>query len=298
MNSILDLLMLPFVQRMFLAALLASFSCGIIGSFIVVKRLVFLSGGIAHTTFGGIGLAYYLQYSMGWIWFDPLIGALLFAVITAVIMSIPLIKYRIREDSTIGVLWVIGMALGILLLNLVDKNVIVVQDPVSILFGNILLIQISDLYLMGLLVIIITIITSVFFKDLQILAFDEQFARISGINVNMLNFVLLLLVAFTTVVLIKVVGVVLVIAMLTIPAAMAGLLVQSLKHMMALAIVFGVATSFMGSMISLLFNFPPGSTIVLVMGILFIIMILIKMVVSRMMKSNKQERQQSYRSHL
>ncbi len=292
MNSLFNLLMLPFVQRMFLAALLASFSCGIIGSFIVVKRLVFLSGGIAHTTFGGIGLAYYLQYSMGWIWFDPLIGALLFAVFTAVIMSIPLVKSRLREDSTIGVLWVIGMALGVLLLNLVDNSVIVVQDPVSILFGNILLIQLSDLYLMGALVIIILVISSIFFKDLQILSFDEQFARISGINVPLLNLVLLLLVAFTTVVLIKVVGVVLVIAMLTIPAAMAGLLVQSLKQMIGLAIVFGVATSFTGSMLSLMFNFPPGSTIVLVMGTLFIIMLIMKTVLSIMMQSNNTKKKQ------
>ena len=273
--------MLPFVQRMFFAAVLASFSCGIIGSFIVVKRLVFLSGGIAHTTFGGIGLAYYLQYSMGWIWFDPLVGALLFAVLTAIIMSIPFIKSRIRDDSTIGVLWVIGMALGIILLNLVDKNVILVQDPVSILFGNILLIQLSDLYLMIILIIIILIITSVFFKDLQILAFDEQFARISGINVSLLNFILLILVALTTVVLIKVVGVVLVIAMLTIPAAMAGLVVQSLKQMIGLAIVFGVATSFTGSMLSLMFNLPPGSTIVMVMGLLFIALLIIKTMISR-----------------
>ncbi|MFO8077352.1 MAG: metal ABC transporter permease [Thermoplasmatota archaeon] len=290
MSSLVEMMMLPFVQRMFLAALLASFSCGIIGSFIVVKRLVFLSGGIAHTTFGGIGLAYYLQYSMGWIWLDPLIGALLFAVFTAVIMSIPMIKSRLREDSTIGVLWVIGMALGILLLNLVDKNVIVVQDPVSILFGNILLIQLSDLYLMGALVIVILVISSIFFKDLQILSFDEQFARISGINVPLLNLVLLLLVAFTTVVLIKVVGVVLVIAMLTIPAAMAGILVQSLKQMIGLAIVFGVATSFTGSMLSLMFNFPPGSTIVLVMGTLFIIMLIMKTVFSIMMQSNNAKK--------
>ncbi len=279
MSSIAELLSLPFVQRMFLAAFLASVSCGIIGSLIVVKRLVFLSGGIAHTTFGGIGLAYYLQFFFGWFWLDPLLGALLFAVLTAVIMSVPMIKAHLRDDSTIGVLWVMGMALGVLFLNLVDKNVIVVQDPVSILFGNILLIKFSDLVLMGSLVIIIIVIGWVFFKDFQILAFDEEFARISGINVPVMNFILLLLVAFTTVVLIKVVGVVLVIAMLTIPAAMAGLLVQSLKQMMVLAVFIGIVTSFTGSLFSLLFNVPPGSAIVLVMGLVFVALLMLKPVI-------------------
>lgn len=293
MSSILELLTLPFVQRMFLAAFLASVSCGIIGSFVVVKRLVFLSGGIAHTTFGGIGLAYYLQYILGWLWLDPLLGALLFAVFTAAVMSLPMVKSRLREDSTIGVLWVIGMALGVLFINMVDKNVILVQDPVSILFGNILLIQNSDLYLMLLLVVVISVISSVFFKDLQILAFDEEFARISGINVSILNFVLLLLVAFTTVVLIKVVGVVLVIAMLTIPAAMAGLIVRSLKEMIISAVFIGIATSFAGSIISLIFNVPPGSAIVLVMGFLFVAMLIGKPIANKISFNIKAKKQSS-----
>ena len=293
MSSILELLILPFVQRMFLAAFLASVSCGIIGSFVVVKRLVFLSGGIAHTTFGGIGLAYYLQYILGWLWLDSLLGALLFAVFTAAVMSLPMVKSRLREDSTIGVLWVIGMALGVLFINMVDKNVILVQDPVSILFGNILLIQNSDLYLMLLLVVVISVISSVFFKDLQILAFDEEFARISGINVSILNFVLLLLVAFTTVVLIKVVGVVLVIAMLTIPAAMAGLIVRSLKEMIISAVFIGIATSFAGSIISLIFNVPPGSAIVLVMGFLFVAMLIGKPIANKISFNIKAKKQSS-----
>ena len=293
MSSILELLTLPFVQRMFLAAFLASVSCGIIGSFVVVKRLVFLSGGIAHTTFGGIGLAYYLQYILGWLWLDPLLGALLFAVFTSAVMSLPMVKSRLREDSTIGVLWVIGMALGVLFINMVDKNVILVQDPVSILFGNILLIQSSDLYLMLLLVVVISVISSVFFKDLQILAFDEEFARISGINVSILNFVLLLLVAFTTVVLIKVVGVVLVIAMLTIPAAMASLIVRSLKEMIISAVFIGIATSFAGSFISLIFNVPPGSAIVLVMGFLFVGMLIGKSIANKIPFNIKAKKQSS-----
>lgn len=274
MNSLFGLFEHIFVQRMFLAGLLASISCGVIGSFIVVKRVVFLSGGIAHATFGGIGLAYYLQYTMSWMWIDPLLGALLFAVATAGIISLPVVKSRLREDSTIGVLWVMGMALGVLFLHQVDRNVILVQDPVSILFGNILLIRSFDLVLMGTLVIAIVAISVFFFKDLQILTFDEEFARISGINVALLNFLLLLLVAFTTVVLIKVVGVVLVIAMLTIPASISGLFTKDLKHMMMLAVGIGSIMSIIGLLLSLWYNLPPGSTIVLSLGILFIFTLL------------------------
>jgi len=287
MNSFLELFSHVFVQRMFIAGLLASISCGVIGSLIVVKRVVFLSGGIAHATFGGIGLAYYLQYTMSWMWLDPLIGALIFAVMTAGIMSLPVVKSRLREDSTIGVLWVIGMALGVLFLNGVDRSEIIVQDPVSILFGNILLIQYSDLILMFSLVIVILAVASFLFKDFQILTFDEVFAQISGIHVPMLNFVLLLLVAFTTVVLIKVVGVVLVIAMLTIPASISGLFTKDLKQMMIFAVLIGLVINIIGLLVSLWYNLPPGSTIVLSLGLVFLVSLIGKYLVQQLLVTNK-----------
>jgi len=287
MNSFLELFSHVFVQRMFIAGLLASISCGVIGSLIVVKRVVFLSGGIAHATFGGIGLAYYLQYTMSWMWLDPLIGALIFAVMTAGIMSLPVVKSRLREDSTIGVLWVIGMALGVLFLNGVDRSEIIVQDPVSILFGNILLIQYSDLILMFSLVIVILAVASFLFKDFQILTFDEVFAQISGINVPILNFILLLLVAFTTVVLIKVVGVVLVIAMLTIPASISGLFTKDLKQMMIFAVLIGLVINIIGLLVSLWYNLTPGSTIVLSLGLVFLVSLIGKYSVQQLLVTNK-----------
>jgi len=273
-DSFFELLSYPFVQRMFIASIFASIACGIIGSFVVVKRIVFISGGIAHTTFGGIGLAYYLQFVMGWVWFEPLFGAILFAVGTACIMSVPLVKERMRSDSTIGVIWVVGMALGALFLQGVDRNSVIVQDPMSILFGNILLVQTSDLLIMLILVVLILLVGIYLFKDLQLLTFDEEFAMISGINVTVLNMVLLVLVALTTVVLVKVVGVVMVIAMLTIPSAIAGMMVQNLKQMMIWAVVIGIGTSFTGAVVSMLYNSPTGSTIVLVMGGLFLFFLL------------------------
>ncbi len=267
--ELFELLNYTFVQRMFLAGILASIACGIIGTYVVVKRIVFISGGIAHTTFGGIGFAYYLQY-IGVLLIDPLIGALLFALSAALILALPPIKKRIREDSTIGILWVVGMALGVLFLNLIDRNTILVQDPISILFGNVLLINSSDLGLMAGLCIGIILLVALLYKDLQILTFDEEFARISGIFVDLLYLLLLVLIALTTVVLIKVVGVVLVIAMLTIPAAIANLFSKNLKKMMSLAIFTSILTTLLGMIISLLSNIPPGATIVLLMAAVFI----------------------------
>lgn len=273
--DIFELLQYAFVQRMFIAGFLASIACGIIGTYIVVKRIVFISGGIAHTTFGGIGFAYYLQY-LGILFIEPLVGALIFALTAAIIMGLPFIRKRLREDSTIGILWVVGMALGVLFLNQVDRSKIIVQDPVSILFGNVLLIKMQDLYLMVGLLILIIFVTIVLYKDLHILTFDEEFARISGIKVDLLYLILMILVALTTVVLIKVVGVVLVIAMLTIPAAISNLFTHNLKNMMIFAIIIGCIVTFYGSIISLNYDLPPGATIVISLAFLFIVAIFLK----------------------
>lgn len=269
-----------FVQRMFLAAFLASVACGLIGTYVVVRRIVFISGGIAHSTFGGIGAAYLIQ-AAGWTWFDPLLGALLFALGAAVILSSKWMREKIREDSTIGILWVVGMALGILFINLVDQSKVQVQDPMSILFGNILLIGRSDLILMGALVCIIVVLTTVLFKDLKILTFDEEFAKVSGMNVQVMNLLLLTMIAFTTVILIKVVGVILIIAMLTIPPAVSGIFMHRLRPMMVTAVGVGVALTFLGSLMSLQFDLPPGATIVTVMGASFVAVMAGKGVASR-----------------
>lgn len=269
-TTFIELFQYPFVQRMIIAGFLASISCGIIGTYIVVKRIVFISGGIAHTTFGGIGFAYYLQY-LGFMYIQPLMGAMVFAISAACILGLPFVKKRLREDSTIGILWVVGMALGVLFLHQVDRSVVLVQDPVSILFGNVLLIQSQDLYLMAGLVLFIIVITLILYKDLQILTFDEEFARISGVRVDALYLILMLLVALTTVVLLKVVGVVLVIAMLTIPAAISNLFSHNLKTMMILAVLVGISVTFAGSIFSLYLNLPPGATIVISLAILFLI---------------------------
>ena len=267
--DILELLQLPFVQRMFAAGVLASIACGVVGTFVVVRRLVFISGGISHTTFGGVGLAYFLQDRLAWAWFEPTYGAALFALGAAAILATPSVRVRVREDSAIGVLWVVGMALGVLLLDLVDRSRVQVQDPVSLLFGNILLIQSRDLVVMAILVGAILVGVVLLFKDLQILTFDEEFAELSGVHVVAMNTLLLVMIALTVVVLIKVVGVVLAIAMLTIPAAVANLIVRDLRSIMIVATVLGVLATTTGTLVSLKLDCPPGAAIVLVMSGLF-----------------------------
>ncbi len=270
MQEILELLQLSFVRRMLIAGLLASFSCGIIGTYVVVKKIVFVSGGIAHSTFGGIGLAYYLQYALGWTWFEPLIGAIIFALGSGIILSSNWIRKKVREDSTIGIIWVAGMALGALFINLINTNQMTIQSPSSILFGNILLISQQDLYLMLALDIIIIFTTVLLFRDFQLLTFDETFAKVTGVNVKILNLLLFTLISLTVVILIKIVGVVLILAMLTIPAATSNLFTDNLKDMMTLSVILTLIMTTIGSLISITYDIPPGSTIVLIMFAIFI----------------------------
>lgn len=271
-----ELAQLGFVQRMMIAGLLASLACGIIGTYVVVKKIVFVSGGIAHSTFGGIGLAYYLQYYFGWQWFDPLFGAVIFALSSGVILSSNWIREKVREDSTIGIIWVSGMAVGALFLSLVNTNQVTVQSPSSILFGNILLIGSQDLILMLVLDLVIVVVTVLLYRDFQLLTFDETFAKVTGVNVKLLNLLLFTLISLTVVILIKVVGVVLILAMLTIPAATSNLYTDNLKNMMILSIILTMVMTTIGIFISLSYDVPPGSTIVLLMFAIFLTSLTIK----------------------
>ena len=289
MQEILELLQLSFVRRMLIAGLLASFSCGIIGTYVVVKKIVFVSGGIAHSTFGGIGLAYYLQYALGWTWFEPLIGAIIFALGSGIILSSNWIRKKVREDSTIGIIWVAGMALGALFINLINTNQMTIQSPSSILFGNILLISQQDLYLMLALDIIIIFTTVLLFRDFQLLTFDETFAKVTGVNVKILNLLLFTLISLTVVILIKIVGVVLILAMLTIPAATSNLFTDNLKDMMTLSVILTLIMTTIGSLISITYDIPPGSTIVLIMFAIFIITLTAKIHLPPNKNKNKEQ---------
>jgi zinc transport system permease protein len=246
-----------FMRNALLAGLLASVACGVVGVYVVVKKIVSMSGSIAHASFGGIGLGYLLNFS-------PVLGAMFFSLLSALTMGLVTRRTRLPEDTATGILWALGMALGVIFIGLSSGYA---PDLMSYLFGNILTVPVSDLYLMAALDLIIVALAAAFYKEFLLLSFDEEFGTVVGMPVNGLYLLLLCMVALTVVVLIRVVGMILVIAMLTFPAAMARQFTHDIKKMMMLAVVFGMLFTFGGLWISYILNLASGATIILLSGL-------------------------------
>ena len=257
----MEVLQYEFMQNALIAGLLAAIACGIVGVYVVVKRLVFISGGIAHTSFGGIGLGYLLGI-------NPVLGAMFFTITSALGMGLVTKRTKLSEDTTIGIMWATGMALGIVFIGLAPGYT---PDLFSYLFGSILTVPTFDLILMLILDVIIIAIVLLLYKEFLLLSFDEEFSTVAGVPTQRLYLLLLCLIALTVVVLIRVVGIILVIALLTIPAALARQFTHSLKKMMLLSILTGAVFTFSGLWLSYLLDLASGATIILVAGsVLFI----------------------------
>lgn len=254
-----DFLQYTFIQNALAAAILASIACGIIGVYVVVKKIVFISGGIAHASFGGIGLGYYLGV-------NPMLGVLPFSLVSALVMGTVSKKSKIPEDSAIGILWSLGMALGIIFVYLTPGYA---PDLMTYLFGNILTVPRSDLYFMLALDMVIVGAVYLFYKEFLALCFDEEFTTVQGLPTEKLYLFLLCIIALTIVVLIKVVGIILVIALLTIPASLSRKFTYNLKQMMLISIVFGTVISIAGIGLSYALDVPSGATIILVLSIVY-----------------------------
>lgn len=250
----IGLLQYEFMRNAMYAGFLASVACGIIGSYVVVKRIVSVSGGISHASFGGIGLGYYLGIS-------PVLGAVFFTVASALTMGLITRRTRIPEDTIIGVLWALGMAVGIIFIALTPGYA---PDLFSYLFGNILTVPRSDLLLMAVLDGVVLLLVVVFHREFLYVSFDEESSRVIGIPAEALYLLLLCLTALTVVVLIRVVGVILVIALLTIPATTARQFTHNLHTMMGVAMLVGVVSAVAGLPLSYAFDLPSGATIVAV----------------------------------
>ncbi|AAM31031.1 metal ABC transporter permease [Methanosarcina mazei] len=254
-----DLLQYTFIQNALIAAVLASVACGIIGSYVVVKKIVFISGGIAHASFGGVGLGYYLGI-------NPMYGVLPFSLLSALVMGTVSKKSKIPEDSAIGILWSLGMALGVIFVYLTPGYA---PDLMTYLFGNILTVPRLDLYLMLALDIIIVGAVYLFYKEFLALCFDEEFTTVQGVPTDKLYLFLLCIIALTIVVLIKVVGIILVIALLTIPATISRKFTHNLKKMMLISTAFGAVISVAGIGLSYILDVPSGATIILVLSFVY-----------------------------
>ncbi|SDX19013.1 metal ABC transporter permease [Thiocapsa roseopersicina] len=250
-----------FLQTALLAGLLASLGCGVIGTFVVVKRIAFMAGGIAHSVLGGMGAALYFG-------FDPLLGALAAAVLSALLIGLVRLAWNAQEDTLIGALWAIGMAIGILF---IAKTPGYTTDLMSFLFGNILLVPRRELWFMAGLDLVLLVTVMLFYRQLLAVTFDEEFARLRGVPVAFFYLLLLCLVAVTVVLLIQVVGLILVIALLTLPAAIAGHYVHSLGGMMLIATLLGGVFTSAGLALSYGPDLPAGPTMILLAGSVYVV---------------------------
>ncbi len=255
-----------FLQRALLAGILAGIACGVVGTFVVSKRISYIGGGIAHSVLGGMGAAYFVRtvYKVGWI--NPLLGAVVAALLAAFLIGWISMRYRQREDTLISAIWAVGMAIGIIFISQTPGYY---ENLMSYLFGNILIISRSDLILMALLNVIVILVTVLFYNQLTAVCFDEEFARVRGVNVELFYLILMILTALTVVLLVSVVGIVMVIALLTLPTATAGIFSRSLKRTMILSALFSILFTILGLGFSYGPDLPPGAVIILIAGIFY-----------------------------
>lgn len=253
-----------FLQYALLACVLASVGCGTIGVYVVVKRIGFLAGGIAHTVLAGMGIAYFLQAS-------PLAGAAISAVVAAICIGWFKLKLRQDEDILIAAFWSVGMAIGILFISRTPGYAV---DLTSYLFGSILLVSGRDLVFMGVLDVLVLTAIVVFYRHFLAIAFDEEFARLRGLNVELFYVFLLCVVALTVVLLIQIVGLILVLALLVLPAAAATQLAGSIDRMMWTAVGLNCLITFLGLGLSYGPDLPTGATMVILSGVVYVAVIL------------------------
>ena len=251
-----------FLRYAFGAALLAGVAFGVVGTYVVVRRISYVAGSISHSVLGGIGLALYLQSKLGLAWCHPMLGAVAAALSSALLIGIVRFYAQEREDSVIGAIWAIGMAVGLLLIAKTPGYV----DAMSYLFGNILLITKTDLWLVCILDVLVLTPAVLFHRRLLAVSFDEEFARTRGIHVEAYYLLLLCMTALSVVLLVRVVGIVLVIALLTLPAAIAGQFARSLWQMIALSVVLCMALTALGLVVSFVYDLPSGPTIIVLAG--------------------------------
>ncbi|HBL75576.1 MAG: hypothetical protein A2W90_05300 [Bacteroidetes bacterium GWF2_42_66] len=268
MNELLELFQFNFFLNAVMAALLSGISCGIIGTYIVARRKVFITGGITHASFGGIGLAYFLGM-------HPLLGAAIFAVFSAFGIQFFSQKAEVREDSSIAIWWSLGMALGIIFIYLTPGYV---PNLMSYLFGSILTVTSSEIWLMVALNVLLAGFFIFFFRPVLYISFDEDFARTSGIPVNLLNYLMMALVALTIVLNIRVVGIILILSLLTIPQATANLFTKSFKSLIFFSTIIAFLGAFSGLMVSYFADIPSGASIIFTLVLIFGLAKLVKVI--------------------
>jgi zinc transport system permease protein len=253
MPSLAAALSYDFIRHAILAGVLASALCGVIGTFVVVKRVSFLAGGLSHAAFGGLGVCFFLGI-------NPLWGAIVVSLACAIVLGLMDTEKVKSQDAIIGVLWAAGVAVGIAF---VYRTPGYAPNLMTYLFGNILLVTRADLLTTLVLALAVLAVLLLFFKGFVAVAFDEVFARVQGAPVRLLWTLLLVLVALTVVVLIQVVGILLVIALLTIPPVVSLMIWKDLRSVLLSSVVIGVGMTLAGLAVSYYEDLPSGPAIVL-----------------------------------
>lgn len=265
---------LPFMRHAMIAGILSSILFGVLGAIVTVKRISGLAGAISHAVLGGIGMALFLSASGLVTWLTPVMGALIFAVIASIIIGVVSLRAKQREDTVINAIWAVGMSVGVLFMARTPGY----TDPMSYLFGNILLISVYDLYLLAALDVIVLFLAWRFYPQIEASAFDEEFSRVRGVKTNALFLILLTVIAVAVVMLQTFVGIVMVIAMLTLPAGTAGYFARNLAWMMWFGSLFSAFFTIAGISASWHLDTPAGATVVVITGAVFLFSAVFKMV--------------------
>ena len=260
-----------FMRNALLAGVLVSIACGIIGTLVVLNRIAFISGGIAHAAYGGVGIAYFLGA-------DPVLGAVGFSLLSSLAMGLVHRKEGQRADTIIGVMWAIGMAIGIIFLSLSPGYK---ADLMSYLFGSILAVSTMDLWLMAGIALLSLVFMLLFYWQLLALSFDQTFATVRNVPVGPLYLAMITLIGLTVVIAMRVVGLIMVIALLTIPPAIANLYLKDMRAIMALSATLSLLFCTIGLIISYVLNFPSGAVIILVAGLAYVLAALIRSLLLR-----------------
>ena len=275
MNFLEALLQYPTLQFAALGAVGASIASGVIGSYVVVKRIVSLSGSIAHAVLSGLGAALYLKYTFDLAWLNPIYGALAAACISALIIGFVHLYYREREDAVIAMVWSIGMATGVIFVSQVPGYNV---ELTHYLLGNVLWTSSSDLIILGVLDLVILGFVFLFHSRFIQICFDERQALLKKLPVTRLYLLLLLLIAVSIVLLIHIVGIILVLSMLALPASIANTFTRKLSLMMVIASVLNILFSMGGLALAYRLDWPAGATIALFSGVIYLISLRFKRV--------------------
>ncbi|AAP04951.1 metal ABC transporter permease [Chlamydia caviae] len=272
-DHILPALLLPSL----LAALGASIAGGVVGTYIVVKRIVSISGSISHSILGGIGLTLWIQYRLN-LEFSPMYGAVIGAIILAICIGKIHLKYQEREDALIAMIWSVGMAIGIIFISQLPAFN---SELVNFLFGNILWVTTGDLYSLGILDVIVLATVALCHTRFLALCFDEKYMMLSRYSVQTWYFLLLILTAITIVMLIYIMGVILMLSMLVLPISIACRFSHRMIHIMIISVLLNILCSFSGIVLAYALDFPAGPTIAILMGIVYTLSLFVKRLLSK-----------------